>query len=70
MRFSVRVVEGKSNFHTEIEAPSAEAAIRQLNQGRGGDSPAQFVFLSRSATLVATEGSGPGRQHRTALSSM
>lgn len=69
MRFSVRVVEGTSNFHTEIEAPSAEAAIRQVNQGRG-DSPAQFVFLSRPVTSVAAEGSRPGHRHGTALSSM
>jgi hypothetical protein len=67
MKFSVRVVEGTSNYHAEIEASSAEAAIRQLNQGRG-QSPAQFVFLGLSAALVTTEGSAPDRARRTALS--
>jgi hypothetical protein len=65
MKFSVRVVEGKNTFQREIEAVSAEAAIRKLNRGRD-DAPAHFVFLGRSATRLAAEGNGPGRVRRTA----
>lgn len=65
MNFSVRVVEGKNTFHREIEAVSAEAAIRKLNRGRD-DSPAHFVFLGRSASRLVTDGNAPGRVRTTA----